>query len=650
MAAGPLKTDNKRAQTRAEGAVDQPILPSALRSPLLASPVRKGQTARRGDGGLRGIQPCRKSRPRLRTATSRPPDGRALTGASPNVVDLGGAPRPGARVKWSRVPERPFEDVAALIERGANTDATLWLIGGEPTLRPDLLRIVRHSRAAGAETIGVETDGLALAQPGALAALAAAGLTHVRLRLFSSRPDAHDWIVGRAGAWRTTCRAARLAADAGVTVSIATLLTRPTTPHLAELTALAQRLGAESLLAGLTPHDALHANEVIALAPRLSLVADPAADARAAALKVGIELSFRGLPHCVVGATLETADRHNTAPRAARCADCRDGCPGVARAYVERFGDAELLGLGPAHGLTDPAARDADDPLAPPPRALRVPTARLADARHSARLTTHPPRLQVNSAPPSTTGYLVIDATTSSREIRSDLIVAAQQGLTELRLVGSGVWHRPELVREALKLSLTRVSAVGDGAPLAGHSAGALYPLKRLDHASVVLHGPDAGRHDARVGASGSFDAAIAGAAKLARVAKLPVELCCVIYEPEDVAAYAERVTDAVHPRRFRLSLAGGALAPVQAAIADLDDAPRRMLAAALPDCRARDVGASANPSTSAQDAPGTLLARSALTGSDALRWDRFAPTRLCGRRPDGYGQCCGMPERWRDE
>ena len=96
----------------------------------------------------------------------------------------------------------PDPPVAALGALAADAPlGPLWLVGGEPTLRGDLPALVLALSRAHAGPLGVATDGLALASAERLQMLRKAGLTHVRIALHTARPDAHDWLVGRDGAW-----------------------------------------------------------------------------------------------------------------------------------------------------------------------------------------------------------------------------------------------------------------------------------------------------------------------------------------------------------------------------------------------------------------------------------------------------------------
>ena len=93
--------------------------------------------------------------------------------------------------------------------------------GGEPTLRDDLVDLVRYAEEQGMVT-GLLTDGRRLGEQAYLDELLLAGLDHIQITLVSHQPEVHDKVVGRAGAWNETDVGLRsaLAADVYVVVHV----------------------------------------------------------------------------------------------------------------------------------------------------------------------------------------------------------------------------------------------------------------------------------------------------------------------------------------------------------------------------------------------------------------------------------------------
>src|ERR1041384_6367309 len=68
----------------------------------------------------------------------------------------------------------------------------LWIGGGEPTLRDDLLRVIVTARRLGFGRILLQTNGMRLAYGPYVDALDTAGITDVSLNVKSHRADVHD--------------------------------------------------------------------------------------------------------------------------------------------------------------------------------------------------------------------------------------------------------------------------------------------------------------------------------------------------------------------------------------------------------------------------------------------------------------------------
>jgi MoaA/NifB/PqqE/SkfB family radical SAM enzyme len=84
-------------------------------------------------------------------------------------------------------------EVLGILDRGRREGATcLWLGGGEPTLRPDLPKIIGAARRKGYSTVKLQTNGLLLSYPAFTRRLVRAGLTEVNFSLKGPTAAVHD--------------------------------------------------------------------------------------------------------------------------------------------------------------------------------------------------------------------------------------------------------------------------------------------------------------------------------------------------------------------------------------------------------------------------------------------------------------------------
>ncbi len=87
--------------------------------------------------------------------------------------------------------------------------------GGEPTLRDDLVELIRHAESNGQIT-GLNTNGRKLADAKYLASLVSAGLDHVQITIESYDARRHDAITRVKGSYQETLRGINNALDHGI--------------------------------------------------------------------------------------------------------------------------------------------------------------------------------------------------------------------------------------------------------------------------------------------------------------------------------------------------------------------------------------------------------------------------------------------------
>lgn len=175
----------------------------------------------------------------------------------------------------------------------------LWLGGGEPTLRDDLLVLVRAARAVGYDEVLLQTNGMRLSYPAYRDAIVAAGVGEVRFNVKSHRAELHDRISG------ADCHALLLTAltgmsGTGLKVSADVLVTRSTLPDLPELIPFFATRGVARfvlwLLSAADSTDADVAREV----PTLSEIAPVLSLAAIAATAAGVDLKSLHTPPCTL--------------------------------------------------------------------------------------------------------------------------------------------------------------------------------------------------------------------------------------------------------------------------------------------------------------------------------------------------------------
>jgi MoaA/NifB/PqqE/SkfB family radical SAM enzyme len=114
--------------------------------------------------------------------------------------------------------------------------------GGEPTLRDDLVALVRHGEGLGQVT-GLLTDGRRLRDSHYLDELLVAGLDHLQITLASHEPGVHDRIVGQAGAWQEADAGLRNALAGDIYVVVHVVVVSENADSVTDTVAYLARLG-----------------------------------------------------------------------------------------------------------------------------------------------------------------------------------------------------------------------------------------------------------------------------------------------------------------------------------------------------------------------------------------------------------------------
>lgn len=114
-------------------------------------------------------------------------------------------------------PSMTTREAFETLQRGRRAGADcLWLGGGDPTLRKDLLAIVRAASRLGFRRIKLQTNGMLLSYPDFTERLVEAGLSEVAFAIKGASAETHDHYTRTPGSHALLLKAVDVAREAGL--------------------------------------------------------------------------------------------------------------------------------------------------------------------------------------------------------------------------------------------------------------------------------------------------------------------------------------------------------------------------------------------------------------------------------------------------
>lgn len=125
--------------------------------------------------------------------------------------------------------------------------AAVALSGGEPTIHPHFLRIVKELSSRGIHT-SVATNGWTFANKEELEKAVKAGIKYVEVSVDSAKPEKHDEFRGIPGAWEHAVKALENAVELGLSHGMATIMDKETYQEIDDILDLAESIGVKRVI------------------------------------------------------------------------------------------------------------------------------------------------------------------------------------------------------------------------------------------------------------------------------------------------------------------------------------------------------------------------------------------------------------------
>lgn len=236
--------------------------------------------------------------------------------------------------------------------------------GGEPTIRDDLIGLVRFADTLGFDEIKIQSNGLVFAQPANLRRVVEAGASEFHVSIHAHREEIYEAIVRRSGSYPLMVRGLSNLVAAELDPCADIILLESTYRDVgAALIWLHERGVTRADLWFVSLTDGNRDN--VATMPRITDVTPHVAAAFDLAGRLGMEIRSLHLPRCLLGPHADRAfdparervmvitpddvfelsgSKLTPQVHVAACEGCPDRprCRGLRPDYVERFGDAEV--------------------------------------------------------------------------------------------------------------------------------------------------------------------------------------------------------------------------------------------------------------------------------------------------------------------
>lgn len=133
-------------------------------------------------------------------------------------------------------PSMDLREVVANLQLGRRAGAdALWLGGGDPTMRPDLFKIVLAARKLGYVRVKLETNAMMLAYPQYVEKAVRAGVTEVNVSIKGATAETHDRLARTDGCHRLLLQAMDNLAAASIPMHADVLVYRSNADELPDI-------------------------------------------------------------------------------------------------------------------------------------------------------------------------------------------------------------------------------------------------------------------------------------------------------------------------------------------------------------------------------------------------------------------------------
>lgn len=393
------------------------------------------------------------------------------------------------------------------------------LTGGEPTIRPDILELVRYAKKTGFKTIQIQSNGRLFAYKSFCKDIIEAGATEFSPALHGHIAALHDYLTGAEGSFNQVVSGIKNLKSLGQLVITNTVITKSNYRHLPQIAELLVSLGVDQYQFAFVHALGSAGENLSSVVPRMELIEPYVKKGLDVGIKAGKRVMTEAIPYCFmrgyedfvaekiipdskiydynkVISDFTSSRRNEGKSKGPQCRSCgkNEICEGPWKEYPAKFGWEEFR----------PFKCDA------PRKRLHITTS--LSCNNNCLFCMEERRADlIKEASKGLEKNIKRNLTAKNRKSESVLFTSGEPTLNK-KLV--------EYIKLAKRSGFKRVSIITNGKKLSDPAFCEELLGAGLDEIGVSLHGSDEKIHDRITGVPGSFDQTLAGLKNLSSLKK----------------------------------------------------------------------------------------------------------------------------------
>jgi MoaA/NifB/PqqE/SkfB family radical SAM enzyme len=190
------------------------------------------------------------------------------------------------------------DEVKETLSSARKDSDSIVFTGGEVTIRPDFIELVKYASELGFATIQVQTNGRMLAYKKFAEQTVAAGANEFSPALHGHVPELHDYLTNAQGAFKQTVRAIRNLKELGQPVITNTVITRSNYRHLADIARVLISLKVEQYQFAFVHPVGTVAENFFSETPRMTLIEPFVKRGLSVGLQQNVVAVTEAVPYC----------------------------------------------------------------------------------------------------------------------------------------------------------------------------------------------------------------------------------------------------------------------------------------------------------------------------------------------------------------